>query len=87
MTDKNIRKINDAALEEVTGRARKVVHGDRSSRVNVRTGPGTNYRECGSQYNGDIVYAVDKVYSEYDGFYWSQLDDGCWIASHFLYDC
>ena len=85
MTDMN--KINDEALGEVTGGARKVVRGDRTTRVNVRTGPGTNYRECGSQYNGDIVYTVDRVYSEYDGFYWSQLDDGCWIASHFLYDC
>ena len=83
----NINKISDEKLEEVTGGARKVVRGDRTTRVNVRTGPGTNYRECGSQYNGDIVYTVDKVYSEYDGFYWSQLDDGCWIASHFLYDC
>ena len=83
----NINKISDEKLEEVTGGAKKVVRGDRTTRVNVRTGPGTNYRECGSQYNGDIVYTVDKVYSEYDGFYWSQLDDGCWIASHFLYDC
>ena len=88
MTDnnQNINKINDAALEEVTGGARKVVYGDRTSKVNVRSGPGTNYRVCGAQYDGDVVYTVDKVYSEYDGFYWSQLDDGCWIASHFLHD-
>ena len=63
MTDnnQNINKINDAALEEVTGGARKVVYGDRTSKVNVRSGPGTNYRVCGAQYDGDVVYTVDKV--------------------------
>ena len=81
-----MNKINDEALENVTGGKRRVVYGDRTTKVNVRTGPGTNYRICGSQYDGDVVNTVGrKVYNDDDGFYWSELEDGVWIASHFLH--
>ena len=60
--------------------------------IDLRSNPGGSLQavcEIARQLlpKGLIVYTVDRVYSEYDGFYWSQLDDGCWIASHFLYDC
>lgn len=80
-----MKKINDAALENVTGGARKVVYGDCTDYVNVRSGPGTNYSKEYTLHDGAVVYTIDKVYSEHDGYYWSQLDDGCWIASHMLH--
>ena len=34
-------------------------------------------------YSDYRVYA-EKAFSEEDGYYWTQIDDGCWIASHLL---
>lgn len=80
----DIKKINDEALESVTGGARRIVANPDANYANVRSGPGTGYNRVYTLSNGVVVYTIDKVYSEADGYYWSQLDDGCWVASHLL---
>ncbi len=82
MADMN--KISDEALDNVVGGARRIVSNPDASYANVRSGPGTNFSKEYALTNGAVVYTVDKVYSEYDGYYWSQLDDGNWVASHLL---
>jgi uncharacterized protein YgiM (DUF1202 family) len=81
----NINKISDEALDNVTGGARKVVYGDSTDYVNLRKGPGLSYKKVGELYDGDVVYTVDKVYNEDDGYSWTKLDNGYWVASHFLH--
>ena len=51
MTDMN--KINDEALENVTGGARRTVSNDSSSYSWVRSGPGKQYDTEYKVYNGD----------------------------------
>ena len=63
MTDMN--KINDEALENVTGGARRTVSNDSSSYSWVRSGPGKQYDTEYKVYNGDTVYTTG--YHEYSG--------------------
>ena len=80
-----MNKINDAALENVVGGQTRMVWNDTVDYVNVRSGPGTEYRKVYTLRNGLYVDTVRKVFSESDGYYWTQIDDGCWIASHLLH--
>ena len=82
MTEMN--KLNAEALEQVTGGKLRMVNNDTVSYANVRTGPGTKYSKAYTLKNGTYVDTVRKVFSEEDGYYWTQIDDGCWIASHLL---
>ena len=79
-----LNKINDEALEQVAGGKRRVVANDSETYVNVRSGPGTEFEKEYTLKNGSVVYTVRKVFNEDDGYYWTQIDDGCWIASHLL---
>ena len=80
----DFNKINDEALENVTGGARRIVQNDNADYANVRYGPGTHFKVAYTLDNGTVVETVDKEYSESDGYYWSQLDNGYWVASHLL---
>ena len=79
-----MKKLNAEALEQVTGGKLRMVCNDTVSYANVRTGPGTKYSKAYTLKNGTYVDTVRKVFSEEDGYYWTQIDDGCWIASHLL---
>ena len=95
MTDMN--KLNDEALENVTGGARRTVEAlenvtggarrtvsnDSSSYSWVRSGPGKQYDEQYKVYNGDSVYTTGyHVYS--GGYDWYELDDGNFIAGSLI---
>ena len=81
MTDMN--KINDEALENVTGGARRTVHNDSLGYANVRSGPGQQYDVEYRVYNGDSVYTTG--YHKYSGGYdWYELDDGNFIAGSLI---
>ena len=89
MTDK-MKKLNDEALENVTGGARRTVSNDSSSYSWVRSGPGKQYDEQYKVYdeqykvyNGDSVYTTGyHVYS--GGYDWYELDDGNYIAGSLI---
>ena len=64
------KKLNDEALENVTGGARRTVSNDSSSYSWVRSGP-------------DSVYTTGyHVYS--GGYDWYELDDGNYIAGSLI---
>ncbi|MBP3913722.1 MAG: SH3 domain-containing protein [Lachnospiraceae bacterium] len=79
-----MNRINDEALEEVAGGKLRRVANDSANYVNVRSGPGTGFSKEYTLRNGCYVDTVRKVFNEDDGYYWTQIDDGCWIASHLL---
>ena len=79
-----MNKLNAEALEQVTGGKLRMVCNDSVDYANVRTGPGTRYSKAYTLRNVTYVDTVRKVFSEEDGYYWTQIDDGCWIASHIL---
>ena len=54
----DMKKLNDEALENVTGGARRTVHNDSSSYSYIRSGPGKDYEVVGRVYNGDSVYTT-----------------------------
>ena len=83
MTDKNMNKINDEMLENVTGGAQRVVHNDAVGYANVRSGPGLGYDVEYSVPNGDCVYTTGRVRYR-DGYDWYELTNGCWIAGSLI---
>ena len=81
MTDMN--KLNDDALENVTGGARRTIRNDSSSFSYIRSGPGKDYKVVGRVYNGDSVYTTG--FHKYSGGYdWYELDDGNYIAGSLI---
>jgi len=80
----DINKINEEALDNVVGGKRMIVENPNVDYVNVRRGPGTFYGVAFTLDNGTVVNVVAKKYSEEDGYNWSQLDSGYWVASHLL---
>ena len=79
----DMKKLNDEALENVTGGARRTVSNDSSSYSWVRSGPGKQYDEQYKVYNGDSVYTTGHhVYS--GGYDWYELDDGNFIAGSLI---
>ena len=81
---KKKRMLDDEALDQVVGGSRKYISNPGNVSVPCRSGPGYHYSTVYTLNNGALVYTVDKVYSEADGIYWSQLDDGCWVPSDLL---
>ena len=81
MTD--INKINEEALENVTGGARRHVSGSPVGYAHVRTGPGQGYSVAYNVSNGDTVYTTGR--HKWSGDYnWYELTDGCWIAGSLI---
>jgi uncharacterized protein YgiM (DUF1202 family) len=81
MTDMN--KINDEALENVTGGARRKVSNDSCGYAFVRSGPGKQFDVEYKVYNGETVYTTG--YHKYSGGYdWYELDDGNFIAGSLI---
>ena len=56
-----MKKINDAALENVTGGAKKVVYGDCTDYVNVRQEPNTDSAILGKIYDGAVAQILTTV--------------------------
>ena len=81
MTDMN--KINDEALEEVTGGARRRVSNDSCSYAYVRSGPGKQYDVEYKVYNGETVYTTG-YHEVHGGYDWYELDDGNFIAGSLI---
>lgn len=48
------------------------------TRLNVRSGPGTNYRVVGSKYNGNVV----TIYDSSNGFY--KIGTNQWVSSQYV---
>jgi len=82
MDEKKRKKmLDDESLDQVVGGRRMTVANQNANYINCRQGPGTNYPVEYRLYNGEPVYAVgEPVYNENDGYYWTQLDDGYWVA-------
>ena len=83
MTDMN--KLNEAALEQVTGGVRRKVDTGTSQNAAVRSGAGKKYDQIDSLENGTYVNATGK-FKEADGRSWAQIDspvDG-WIAASII---
>ena len=79
----DLNKLNDEALENVTGGAKRYVSNDASSYSIVRSGPGKQYDEEYRLQNGDVVYTTG--YHKYSGGYdWYELDDGNFIAGSLI---
>ena len=81
MTD--INKVNDEALENVTGGARRIVSGSPVGYAHVRTGPGKGYEVAYDVDNGCAVYTTGR--HTWNGDYnWYELTNGCWIAGSLI---
>ena len=83
MTEMN--KLNDAALEQVTGGVRRRVNTGTSQNAAVRRGAGMKYDQIDSLENGTYVNATGE-FMKADGRTWAQIDfpvDG-WIAASII---
>ena len=50
--------------------------------LNVRSGPGTDYRRIGAYYEGEDIYTYGEVVSyDYD---WQQVAPGEWVATDYI---
>ena len=68
-----MNKINDEALKNVTGGARRIVDTGTSQNAAVRCGAGLGYEQIASLENGTTVNATGK-FMEADGRNWAQID-------------
>ena len=83
MTD--MIKLNESALEQVTGGARRRVDTGTGQNAAVRRGAGKKYGQIDSLENGTYVNATG-VFKIADGRRWAQIDfpvDG-WIAASII---
>ena len=83
-----MNKINDAALENVTGGASRTVHNDAVNYANVRHAPGLNSTICGKLYNGTEVWTTGEKVTK-DGYTWYKIvlpegSDEAWIAGSLI---
>lgn len=79
-------KINDEALEDVTGGEERTVHNDTVNYANVRQNPGLSASIIGTVYNGTKVCTTGKRATK-DGFVWCEIYFGSglgWIAAHLI---
>ena len=82
---KKKRMLDDESLDQIVGGRRMTVANPNAGSINCRQGPGTNFPTGYTLNNGKTVYTTgDTVYNENDGYYWTQLDDGYWVASGLL---
>lgn len=84
---KDINKINDEALEKVTGgRLRKIDNPD-AGYANIRSTPGLESRVLFRMRNGELVDTTGLVVHR-DGYDWYEiyLDDDAlgWVAGHLI---
>ncbi len=85
MTDMN--KINDEALNEVTGGKIKTIHNSDASYANIRSGAGLNTRVLFRMNNGQKVDTTgNHIRRDNIDWYEIYLDDDQygWIAGHFI---
>jgi hypothetical protein len=82
MTD--INKINDEALENVTGGKRRTVHNDAVNYANLRESP--NGAVVGRVYNGESVYTTGahKFRGDYEWYEVEYDGDYYWIAGSLI---
>lgn len=83
MTD--INKINEEALENVTGGVVKIVNtGDQRDAV-IRIAPGTSNAQIGSLKNGTRVNATGELRTA-DGRSWAKIDSPVvgWVAASII---
>jgi peptidoglycan hydrolase-like protein with peptidoglycan-binding domain len=53
--------------------------------LNIRRGPGVDYRRVGGLEEGTVVDTYGEVVSYgYDDYYWQQIDDGAWVATDYV---
>lgn len=52
--------------------------------LNVRTGPGLDYRRIGGAPNGAELYTDGYDYVYRDGYRWEPVADGAWVATDYL---
>ena len=68
-----MNKINDKALETVTGGARRTVDTGTGQNAAVRDGAGSGFEQIASLENGTTVNATG-VFKKADGRNWAQID-------------
>ena len=82
---KKKRMLDDEALDQVVGGRRMTVANPNAGYINCRQGPGSNFPTGYNLNNGQSVYATSEtVYNDSDGYSWTQLEDGYWVASSLL---
>jgi peptidoglycan hydrolase-like protein with peptidoglycan-binding domain len=53
--------------------------------LNVRSGPGVDYRRIDGLAEGTVVDTYGEVVSyTYDDYYWQKVDDGAWVATDYV---
>ena len=85
MTDMN--RINDEALNEVTGGKIRTIHNSDASYTNIRSAAGLNSKVLFRMNNGQKVDTTgNKIHR--DGFDWYEIyldnDQYGWIAGHLI---
>ena len=82
---KKKRMLDDELLDNVVGGVKMTVANPNTGYINCREGPGTSYSVVYSLNNGNTVRTTGRtVYNDNDGYTWSELDDGYWVASSLL---
>jgi len=84
----DIKKINDAALNDVVGGKRVVVHNDSVNYANVRVTPGLNTEVLFTVKNGTELYTTGNKITR-DGYTWYEVNlagayDYGWIAGSLI---
>ena len=79
-----IKKVNDEALEDVTGGRKRIVHNDSVNYANLRVSP--NGQVCGRAYNGEAVYTTGNHVWKGDYNWYEVYYDGdvYWIAGSLI---
>ena len=84
-----MKKINDEALEQVSGGATRRVQNDASSYSNLRWDPGLHTDVRAKLYNGDYVETTGRKVTK-DGYTWYEVwvhgaeDLDGWIAGSLI---
>ena len=86
MTD--INKINDEALENVNGGARRTVYNDSVGYANIRRNPGLDSKVFFTIKNGEQVDTTGRKMTK-DGYVWYEINlagayDTGWIAGSLI---
>lgn len=83
-----LKKINDEALDNITGGATKrTVNTHTSQNAVVRKGPGVSYPQVASLPNGTVVRLTGESVSNFeDGRDWYEISSPChgWIAGSLI---
>lgn len=52
--------------------------------LNIRRGPGIDYRRVGGLSDGTVVEVLDTDYSYYDDYEWGHIGSGEWVATDYV---